>query len=107
MASLYPFEDPRVVFGATPVKNMAFNVWIPENALGVDFLEDPNEVVEARVQSAQVIRPKRVRFSPVRPAFVACDNALEPLEKLPVRYVEPVRPARTYFYSKSASISMS
>ena len=47
-----PFEDPPVVFGATSIEDVTLNVFIPEYPLGINFLEDADEVVEARIELA-------------------------------------------------------
>ena len=44
-----PFEDPPIVFGTTSVENMALNVFVPEDPLGINFLEDVDKVVKVGI----------------------------------------------------------
>lgn len=75
-------------------EQVALNVRIPEHPERVGKLEHAHEVVEARVQAPEIVRPKGVGLGPVRPAGVPPEDSLEPLEELAIRDDEPVRSAR-------------
>ena len=50
--SLNPFENPPVIFRATPIEDVTLDVFVPEYPLGINFLEDTDKVVEARIELA-------------------------------------------------------
>lgn len=92
--SLHALEDPLVVLGAGLAKDVALDVFVAEEAVGVVLFEHADKVVEAWVELAQVVRPEGVGLCPMRPAFVACENRFEAGKELPVGHVEPVRPVQ-------------
>ena len=80
-----------IVLGAALVVQMALDVFVAEETTRVDVVEHADKVVEAWVELAQVLPAQRVRFRPMRPAFVACENGFEAFKELPVRHVQAIR----------------
>ena len=86
-------EDALVVLMPAHPKEVTFDVGVAENAVRINALDQPDEVVEAWVHLAQVVGPQGVGLRPMRLAAVAEHDLLKVREELPVGYVETIRPA--------------
>lgn len=94
MGSLADLEHARAVLRAALVEEVPFDVFVTEETLRIDVVENPDEVFKTGIQPAQVVACERVRFCPMWAAFVACENRFEAFEELTVRHVQAVRPER-------------
>lgn len=73
------------------VKKVSLNVFVPENAMRIHFPNQIHEFIEPRIQRAEIFRPKRVVFCPVRSAVVFHYDIDEALKISAVRYRKIVR----------------
>lgn len=86
-------ECALIVLWSVLPEKVAFDIRVAEQAVGINALDELDEVIEVRINLAQVVRSQWVSLRPVRLTGVAKHDLLEPREELPVRNVGAVRPA--------------
>lgn len=84
------FEHSAINCRSTLAKNMALYVLISEHTSGVHIIENPNEIIKARVEFPKALRPQAMRFSPVGAPSVPNENTLESFKQFSVRNIETV-----------------
>lgn len=69
--SLQLFEDSPVDFWALHPKKMPLNIFVAEHTPRIYLVDDADEIVEARIQRAELCGPQVVCFRPVRTPSMA------------------------------------
>lgn len=70
-------KHPAIKFGACPAKDVALDIFITENPVGVDVFQHANKVVETGIHGTKGVRSERMRFCPMGTAAVAEQDGLE------------------------------
>jgi len=81
-------------------ENMSANVLVPEEALGVNALEDTGELCELGIELQEVRGAECMRFRPVRLPAMPSNDALVNLEQPAVWHVESIRSISSHSCSK-------
>lgn len=84
-------EDPLVILRALFAEQMTLYVFVAEEAVRIYVLQNTDEVVEAGIQLAEVVRAQRMRLRPVRPPTMPNHYAFEAFKQLSVGHVQAVR----------------
>ena len=69
---------------------MSLYIFIPEHTFGVHVVENPNEIIKARVEFPKAFGPQAMCFSPVRSPSMPNEYTFKSLKQLPVGNIETV-----------------
>lgn len=84
------FEHSVINCRSTFAKNVPLYIFIPEHTFGVYLVENPNEIIKARVKFPKAFGPQAMRLSPVRSPSVSNKNAFKSFKQFPVGNIETV-----------------
>jgi hypothetical protein len=71
------FEYPGIEPGAPFAEDVSLDVRVPQDPVGIELLEHPDEIFKPGIHLLQVFRFQRMGFCPMRPPAVLEHDLLE------------------------------